>query len=205
VCDIQETFRPVMTNYDSLIKASSFLIKSGLDLGIPILISEQQPFKPTVQEIQQLFSGISMHTDVPSDLQNPEVRAQHPNVFHYTKTRFSMWSGLLPEFDRICDPKDYVLFGIEAHVCVKQTCLDLLSRNKNVYIVLDAIESQNSYDRATAIQAMVNSGAIPVTAEGLVYELMRDAKHPKFKAILQHVKEYSQYRRSLKPKSDSQL
>jgi Isochorismatase family len=82
----------------------------------------------------------------------------------------------------------YVVVGIEAHVCVQQTCLDLLrsstvERPVDVYVVADGVSSQQPYDRAVALQRLVQAGATVTTAQSLVFELMGTADHPNFMAI----------------------
>jgi len=67
----------------------------------------------------------------------------------------------------------FVLFGIEAHVCVQQTCLDLLELGKDVHLIVDAISSQQKYDRDIAIDRMANSGAFVTTAQSLAFMLMQ--------------------------------
>jgi len=67
----------------------------------------------------------------------------------------------------------FVLFGIEAHVCVQQTCLDLLERGNDVHLIADGISSQQKYDRDIALDRMVNSGAYITTAQSLAFMLMQ--------------------------------
>ena len=82
-----------------------------------------------------------------------------------------------------------MLFGIEAHVCVQQTTLDLLERGYNVHLVLDGVSSIREHDRNVAIKRLSEAGAVTTTSESLIFELMRDAKHPKFKEVLEVIKE----------------
>merc|ERR1740130_2108240 len=84
--------------------------------------------------------------------------------------------------------KNVYIFGVESHVCVLQTTLDLLRRGYNVYLVSDAIASQRENDRAVALQRMERAGAILTTGESALYEILQDAQHPRFKACLKHVK-----------------
>ena len=85
--------------------------------------------------------------------------------------------------------KSVVLFGIEAHVCVQQTALDLLEQGYDVHLVLDGISSQRAYDRTVAVNRIRQAGGILTTFESLVFELIRDSKDPKFKSILGVLKE----------------
>ena len=76
-----------------------------------------------------------------------------------------------------------ILCGIESHVCVQQTALDLLREEYDVFLVCDAVSSQRPYDRTVAINRLREAGAVLTTTESIIFDLMRDAKHPNFKAI----------------------
>ena len=101
------------------------------------------------------------------------------------KTRFSM----VPEDQSLstwgdgglCD--SFVLMGLEAHVCVQQTALDLLAMGKQVYLAVDCITSQRALDRETAVERLKQAGAIVTTSESVMFELMRAKEHPHFKAL----------------------
>ena len=82
-----------------------------------------------------------------------------------------------------------VIFGIETHVCVQQTSLELLEHGYDVHLVVDGVSSQRPHDREVAIQRIAQSGAFLTTSESILFELMNDAKHPKFKDLLPLFKE----------------
>lgn len=86
------------------------------------------------------------------------------------------------------------VFGVEAHVCLLQTALDLLRRGYTVLVVEDAVRSQRPNDCEQALRRMRDAGCIVTTAESCLYELMGDAKHPSFKALLPFVKEHAKNR-----------
>lgn len=83
------------------------------------------------------------------------------------------------------DTRHYILFGIESHVCILQTFLDLQSTATSplVWVVEDAMRSQRDSDMSAAIKRMRQAGAIVTTAESVVFEAMRTAEHPRFRAI----------------------
>jgi hypothetical protein len=68
---------------------------------------------------------------------------------------------------------------------------DLLAENIEVIIVCDAVSSQRQYDRSIALEGIKQSGALLVTSESLIFQLLRDATHPKFKQISAIIKEYN--------------
>ena len=76
-----------------------------------------------------------------------------------------------------------VLTGIEAHVCVLNTALDLLAANFAVYLAVDALGSRYDIDRDIAIQRLANAGAILTTVETCAFEWLGGAHHPRFKAV----------------------
>ncbi len=99
--------------------------------------------------------------------------------------------------DDFSDKDNIVLFGIEAHVCVQQTCLDLLEEGKNVHVVVDCVSSQQPYDREIALQRMASAGAYLTTAQSLAFMLMQSAEHENFKAVskltVEHMKLPNQF------------
>jgi isochorismate hydrolase len=91
----------------------------------------------------------------------------------------------------------YVLFGIEAHVCVQQTALNLLEQGHDVHIVADGVSSQQPYDREIALHRMSQAGAFLTTAQSASFMLMQSADHANFKAVskltVEHMKKQNQF------------
>merc|ERR1712232_1359958 len=77
----------------------------------------------------------------------------------------------------------YILVGIEAHVCVQQTALDLLEQGHDVHIIVDGVSSQQPFDREIALKRMSQAGAWLTTAQSAAFMLMQSADHPNFKAV----------------------
>lgn len=183
LCDVQETFRGRIMGYEGVIAASKFLLQAAQTLGVPVVATEQRPFKPTVAELAPLIAPES----------NPHART-------FSKSLFSM---LTPEVASTLASqgarRHIVLFGIEAHVCVLQTTLDLLRGGYVVHLPLEAIGSQNECDRAAALErfraeaarVQPSGGAIVFTsAESVVFEMFKDATHPQFKTLMPATKEF---------------
>ena len=120
ICDIQERFRPVIHRFDAVAKRTAFLTQCCQSLQVPIIITEQNPraLGSTVSEIKQVLD---------------ESRAK---VF--SKMQFSM---LTPEVEEALTGNQIILCGIESHVCVLQTALDLIERGLEVHLVCDATSS----------------------------------------------------------------
>ena len=82
--------------------------------------------------------------------------------------------------------KNVVLYGMETHVCIRQTALDLLERDYDVHLVVDVVDSVSQHDRNVALR---DFGVSLITFQSLVFELLRTAEHEKFKACLPMLKQ----------------
>jgi nicotinamidase-related amidase len=105
------------------------------------------------------------------------------------KTTFSC--GADPGFKQELDshPAQWVaVSGIETHICVLQTVLDLVERGKNVAVVTDAVGARGDEDHVRGLERMIKAGALPVTTEMLIYELLGRSDVPEFKQILPLIK-----------------
>jgi nicotinamidase-related amidase len=76
-----------------------------------------------------------------------------------------------------------VLCGLETHVCISQTALDLLARGLGVFVAVDAVGSRHAIDHDTALARLQASGAVVTTTEAVVFEWCRSAEHPQFQAV----------------------
>ena len=91
-------------------------------------------------------------------------------------------------FHRAARPK-VVLAGIETHVCVQQTALDMLAQGFRVYVTVDAVASRYSVDHEYALRRLEHAGAVLTTAETAVFEWVGGAGSPRFKEISRLVQE----------------
>lgn len=93
----------------------------------------------------------------------------------------------IPEVKKILeqhgDRKSIVLYGIEAHVCIQQTALDLLGLGYEVHLPVDGVSSQRVQDREAALVRLRKAGAFLTTSESLLFELCKDAKSDTFKKL----------------------
>ena len=96
---------------------------------------------------------------------------------------------LLPSREKGETPLDAIIVGIETHVCVTQTALDLLERGHRVYVIVDGVSSMNAEERAVALARLRDAGVVVTTSEGVIFEMLGDASRGEFKAIRGLVKE----------------
>jgi hypothetical protein len=169
VIDIQERLLPHIYEYEALLKRTNVLIQGLKILDIPLKITEQYPkgLGPTVDSISTLISDFS------------------PNE----KMTFSCCDS--SEFARELEKssrKNIIICGIEAHVCVLQTCIDLLQTGYQPVVIADAISSRNNDDKKIAIHRMRQEGAIISTTESILFELVRISGTSEFKEISRLVK-----------------
>ncbi len=167
--DIQERLFPHIDNNEELEKNLIILIQ-GLKLhGIPIIVNEQYK-----KGIGETIASLRELTD------------DYP---HFEKTTFSCCGnedGLAAI--KATGKKIVILAGIETHVCVLQTALDLLEEGLQPVLVTDCVNSRKPKDKETAIQRLIQAGVIPTTYESLLFELTVNAKNPVFKEISKLVK-----------------
>eukprot|EP00008_Paramoeba_atlantica_P006217 CAMPEP_0201491162 /NCGR_PEP_ID=MMETSP0151_2-20130828/28806_1 /ASSEMBLY_ACC=CAM_ASM_000257 /TAXON_ID=200890 /ORGANISM="Paramoeba atlantica, Strain 621/1 / CCAP 1560/9" /LENGTH=154 /DNA_ID=CAMNT_0047877389 /DNA_START=175 /DNA_END=639 /DNA_ORIENTATION=+ len=107
----------------------------------------------------------------------------------FQKTKFSMMTSDVSHHLENLARKKVVLFGIEAHVCILQTTLDLIEKGYEVHILADGTSSSRDWERAIAFQRLRESGAILTTSETVLFELMGEKEHPQFKNVSALIKE----------------
>jgi len=95
-------------------------------------------------------------------------------------------ANVLPKLNR--NPLHAVLFGLETHVCIQQTALDLLALGYEVYVVADGCVSRSPSDRVFALERLRQAGCIVTTCESVLLQLVRGKDHPQFKAIQEIIK-----------------
>jgi nicotinamidase-related amidase len=169
VVDVQERFRQAMPGFEEMAAGCVRLVRTFRLLGLPVLATEQYPkgLGRTVAEVQEALAG-------PGGTATPIPE----------KTAFSSCGcGQVVESLGRWAPRHVVVCGIEAHVCVSQTVHDLLRAGHAVHVAVDAVESRRARDRDAALRKMERSGALPTTSEMAAFELLRDARHPRFKDV----------------------
>jgi len=168
VVDVQVKLAHVMPDRDAVIDGVSRLVRGSAALNVPVVWTEQYPdgLGPTVPELAGLIAG------------EPVV-----------KRSFSCCGE--PSFTEAMDRvgrRQVLLAGMETHVCVYQTAVDLLAGGCEVQVVSDAVCSRTAENRGVGLARMVAAGASITSVETALFELLKVAEGPAFKAILQIVK-----------------
>ena len=162
VVDIQEKLVPALFNREVLPARAEWLIGAAVDLGLPIVFTEQYPkgLGPTL----------------------PSLLAKAPQAPVAAKVAFSCVAGqCLPE--SVMGRSQFIVMGVETHVCVLQTVFELLALGKRVFVVTDVTGSRREQDHAVALKRMRDGGAVRVTREMVVFEMLRQAGTDLFKRI----------------------
>ncbi|MEA2015595.1 MAG: isochorismatase family protein [Actinomycetota bacterium] len=166
VVDIQEKLTPYIKNNSKVIENVVKMIKFAQIIGLPIVLTEQKNLGNTVKEIKKELSGITPITKI-----------------EFSACKCSEFVKKIDELSR----KNIILTGIETHICIAQTALELLP-HFNVHVVGDATSSRSIEDMDIALNRLERSGAIINSTEMLMYELMERAGTEEFKKVLKIVK-----------------
>jgi nicotinamidase-related amidase len=168
VIDVQEKLLPRILGAGTLERNVGFLIDAARALSMPVQCTEQYP--------RGLGSTV------------PDLARRLPQ--RPDKVAFSSCAvpAVVETFRRQARPK-VVLCGIETHVCVLHTALDLLALDFRVWVVVDAVGSRYRIDHDVALRRLEQAGAILTTTETCLFEWVGGAGHPQFKAISALVQE----------------
>jgi hypothetical protein len=128
-----------------------------------------------------VFGGLSEQFQLPE--RYPEFRKSAFSVAHHPE--FQAWTGAV-------DSVYTVVVGVESHICVMQTVIDLRAQGRIVVVVEDAIRSADRNDHHVAVERMRSAGAIVTTIESLVFEWAADGHDPAFKFALPWIKQRRQ-------------
>lgn len=100
-----------------------------------------------------------------------------------------MWVPKIQSAFSVGGPRDVAIVGIESHICVTQTTLDLLANGHKVYVLADGVSSCNKEEIPIALRRLAKEGAVVTTSESFIYEALGDAGITAFKGIAGLVKE----------------
>ena len=169
ITDIQGNLANLMFRRDDLYKQIGIMIEGIKAFDIPILWIEQYPrgLGPTVPEVASHLEGYKpLPKKTFSSLRDPEINKR------------------LTETGR----DQVILIGIETHVCIHQTAMDLLSQGIETHVVADAVSSRTEFNKRIGLEKMAHAGVIITSVETALFELLEIAEGETFKKIVRLVK-----------------
>ncbi|PQV65254.1 Nicotinamidase-related amidase [Abditibacterium utsteinense] len=167
ILDVQTRLLPEIWEAQRIERNCAILARVARRLEIPVVVTEQNSARlgGTANAIQEALGGFS------------PIEKMSFSGFHSTKNQVEM-SGR----------KTILLCGLESHICVMQSGLDLIEAGYTVFAVGDAMSSRQEPNRRIGWERLKLAGAIPTSTESAVFELMQTAESPHFKAILGLIK-----------------
>lgn len=170
VIDMQEKLIPAIRSHDKIIKNTIILLKGLKVFQTPIVVTQQNTkgLGPTVPDINKTIGNFS----------------------YIEKTKFSCYRE--PAFIRVLNrigKRNVIIAGVEAHICVLQTALDLMYNNFNPVIIEDCIGSADENDKKVSLWRMRDVGSVVTTCESILFELCRESGTEEFNKILELIKE----------------
>jgi len=169
IIDVQTKLLSVMYNYPLLLENVKKLIRGAQVLEMPIIYTEQYPegLGPTDPEVAELLGGLQP----------------------VTKMTFSCCSedNFLNEL-RKTNRDQVIVCGIESHICVYQTCRDLIDKKYEVHLVTDCISSRKLENTELITIKLQAYGVYPTSVEMALFEMLKDASNSAFKKIAKIIK-----------------
>ena len=166
IIDLQEKLLPHIFNKEKIKINSNRLFDLFDDLNLPIIYTEQYPkgLGSTVKCLKQKL------------IDNKSKKIE--------KTTFSAFDNEeLKTYMTQINKKQIIIIGVESHICVLQTTIDLLENDKQVYVVEECVGSRKLEDADMGVNRMIKNGASLINFEMIFFELIRDAKNQFFKKL----------------------
>lgn len=173
VVDMQEKLLPLIRKRKRIVAVTQNLLDGAKLFDLPVIATQQYPkgIGATVAPVAEKLAACDAKT--------------------IEKSTFSVWGEpAAREAILAVDRLQVLVCGIEAHVCVQQTVLDLLSRDYQVFVFADAIGSRGKVDYKSALGRMRQAGAFVTTVESALFELCSRCDSEKFKGLLDIVKRF---------------
>jgi len=163
VVDVQGRLVPAISGWQALLDQVVWLIRVARRMDVPVLACEQYPqgLGPT----------------------HPSIAAELPPGCIASKLHFSAVAGGCHALEQTGGPSHYVVCGMESHVCVLQTVIELLENDKRVFVVEEAVGSRRESDKTLALARMREAGAAIVSREMVAFEWLRKADSELFREV----------------------
>lgn len=173
VIDVQERLMPTIVDADKLITNCAILLQMAEQLGIPYLVTEQYP------------RGLGRTVDAVASAMVDQSR-------RVEKTRFSACIDLVYEQIAAWNRGSILICGVECHVCVLQSVLDLQTLGRQCFLCTDAISASQRDQIGPAMDRMRRAGAVQTGVMSAMYELLGDSTHHAFPQCLDLAKAIKQ-------------
>ena len=186
-----------LPNIERVVCSSKFLMNCSFALDIPVIATEQYPkaFGKTREEL--VASKTMIFEKTKFSMITDEVCLMHKkrSIYLLQNEKWSFFmrfevESKLKEIGGGKERTNVIMTGAEGHICILQTTLDLLKRGYSVHLCVDAIDSQRAEDKEVAMKRLMQSGAVLTTSESVLFQLLGDAKHSKFKDTQRFVKQH---------------
>lgn len=167
--DFQEKLVPVISGKEEIVRKSAILAQGLAEVGVPYVVSQQytKGLGETIAEVANVMESFQ----------------------YMEKSSFSCFEcEEIAAWIKAQGKKTILICGVEAHICVLQTVIDLLGAEYRVFVVADCVGSRNPYDKEIGLERMKAEGALLTTCEAVLFELAGGAKSPHFKVISKLVK-----------------
>lgn len=161
VVDVQEAFQKALPGFEQVAEATATLVQGAAAIGIPVVVTEQYP-----KGLGATVAQVARH--LPAGTEPIE------------KIAFS--AAEADGFD-LSERDQAIVCGIEAHVCVNQTVLDLLAQDVEVHVVADAVGSRTNANRELGLAKMERAGALITSVEMALFELLGGSDAEAFKQV----------------------
>lgn len=164
IVDVQEKLTPLILNHETVVENCHWLMRLAHELEVPIHLSEQYPeglgrtVEPLLSEASDAVYSSKIFFSCASD---SECLEKINNAGH----------------------QDIIIAGIETHVCIMQTAIELQALDKNVFVVVDAVSARHDIDHRYGLKRMKAAGVTLITHEMVFFEWLRQAGTPRFKQL----------------------
>lgn len=169
IVDVQESFRKQLKDMDILTRNITILAEAAKILKIPVILTEQYP-QGQGKTIAEISACLGEHK-------------------YFEKTTFSCCQakGFFEQLENF-GRQQIIVCGVETHVAIEQTVLDLLAHDYQAHVVKDATASRSERNKEAAWDKMTSSGAVPTAVEMALYEMLGESGTEQFKAVQRLVK-----------------
>ncbi|KAI1423616.1 Isochorismatase hydrolase [Xylaria sp. FL1777] len=190
VCDPQEKFRNAIWQFDKILLTAQKVLRAAQILQIPVVVTTQNRARlgGIVPELQALTKDAAIDLDKTCfSMVVPEIASHEILLAGGEEDKGEGEEKGKGKAER--KKRSVVIVGIESHICVTQTALDLVARGHRVYVLADAVSSCNEQEVPLALARLRAEGAVVTTSESWLYETMGDAAVAEFRDVARLVKE----------------